>query len=134
MPAILALSFATLLLAAGPPLDQAAYDAAALAWHREWQSRPAPHTDDREAFQRYWQTGDPIRTRLRAVDPPPSRAAYHEALLAYVDAALAAADEGLTEARVTAAWAVKHREAMRRRRALAQAARATDPSLPANWN
>jgi hypothetical protein len=142
----LVLPLAALLVLAGAPAGRAAdpspeetvYDAAITAWHREWAARPAVRPVsgllDHPVCIRYWQTGDAIRARMRGAVVPASRTAYHTALLAYVDAALVAADECLAQSRLTPDWVTKTREAYELRRVLMKLVRASRLRLPTTWN
>jgi len=120
--------------AADPGSENAAYDAAVTGWQQDWAARPAASTIDHGICTRYWQTGDAIRSRMKTAAVPASRQAYHTALLAYVDAALAAADACLAESRVTADWVAKNREAYRLRRDLMQLVRTSGLHLPTSWH
>lgn len=119
--------------AAESAITEAAYDEAARAWHAEWNTRRIPITNDHEACRHYWRTGDPVRSRIKATTPPASRVAFHEALVAFVDSALAAVDECLGQSQMTRDWITKTREAIALRQALAKIARKTGPGLPADW-
>jgi hypothetical protein len=136
------LPLAALLVLAGAPVgraadsspEEAAYDTAAAGWQRDWAARPAAGTIDHPVCTKYWQTGDAIRRRMKAASVPAARTSYHTALLAYVDAALAAADECLAQSRVTLDWVAKNREARRLRQELRTLVRTSGLRLPTDWH
>jgi hypothetical protein len=134
LAALLVLAAALVGRAADSTPEEAAYDAAVTGWQQEWAARPTTAIMEHAVCIRYWQTGDVIRSRMKAAPVPPSRAAYHTALLAYVDGALDAADECLAESRVTTAWMAKNREAGRLRQALWDVVRHSGLKLPTNWH
>jgi hypothetical protein len=109
------------------------YDAAVAGWHRDWTGRSSTQLTDRGGCLEYWQQGDPIRERMRATPPPPARAEFHRALVAFVDAALAAADECLAEPRPTPKWSSKVAAAIRLHQKVYFAAGARSATLPTQW-
>jgi hypothetical protein len=133
LAALLLLASADATFADATP-EETAYDAAVHTWAEEWAARPAPLVVDHAVCTHYWQTGDAIRTRMKAATVPASRASYQAALLAYVDAALAAADACLADSKATPEWTAKRVEAIKLRRGIGQAARRERLRLPTTWN
>jgi hypothetical protein len=118
---------------AGDALSSAAYREAAAEWHATWQERPSLFSRTEDNCVAAWQIGDRVRTRIVAATPPEAFAPYHEALRAYVDAALAAADECLLQPRGGPRWREMVDDAAEKGRAITMMVRRERLKLPTNW-
>jgi hypothetical protein len=119
--------------AAPTPATEAAYREAATAWNAAWKERPSLYRRTEKECIAAWQGGDEVRAKIKATTPPPRFAAYHDALLAYVEAALEVSDECLVQPHGGPKWIPKMNAARDRRRALIRAEKTDDLDLPRSW-
>jgi hypothetical protein len=121
------------LAADAAPMTEAAYGEAAARWHAIWKERPSLVRREEDACIAAWQDGDRVRTLMRAATPPPRFAAYHAALLDYVEAALAVSDECLLKPRGGPKWRPYLATAREKSGEVTRAVKSGQLSLPDNW-
>lgn len=118
---------------AAEPLTEAAYREAAGRWHTAWRERPSLIRRDEDSCIAAWQGGDRVRSLVRETTPPERFAAYHGALLACVESALAVSDECLLKPRGGPKWHPYLQASQAKCRAIAGIVRSGRLDLPATW-
>lgn len=114
-------------------LSEEGYRRAATEWHTAWRERPSIFSRKHADCIAAWQAGDEIRTRILATKPPEAFAAYHDALRAYLEVALAVSDECLLKPLGGPRWSALVVEAGRKSRAVAALVRRDRLKLPSRW-
>jgi hypothetical protein len=132
---VLLVSLALAWTAAGKdePLTEAAYATSAKAWHRDWHATNMTPIHNHERCVASWQHADAIRERMVAVEPPASRADYHAALMAFVEAYLETMDTCVGNLHITPEWRGQLRVVSDRRRTLIKLVASEKLDLPARW-
>jgi hypothetical protein len=132
---VLLASLALAWTAAGKddPLTEEAYATSANAWNRDWHATNMTPIHNHERCVASWQSADAVRERMVAVQPPASRADYHAALMAFVEAYLEMMDSCVGNQRITPEWRDQLRVVTDRRRALIEVVAAEKLDLPARW-
>ena len=112
---------------------EAAYTKSVTTWYGTWRTRPRLNARDEASCVEAWQTGEKVRTEAASATPPEKFAAYHEALLACMDACLKVSDECLLKPRGGPRFMQYFLAAQRTCREVSRATRDGKLGLPPGW-